>query len=141
VASIPVTQLSQVTTIAAYKGPTPPAEYLREIEAIVPGGAQQILDWTRTETEHRRAIEREEQALERLAITEDVRIVRRGQEFGMAGVALCIVAALIAALTGHDTVGVALAAALVGLAGAFLAARLIGSRTSDSGSTNKKPSC
>jgi hypothetical protein len=84
-------------------------------------------------------MEREDRALQRTALTENVRIVRRGQEFGITGVALCLAAVLIAALTGHDTVGVALAAALVGLAGAFLAGRLIGGDKTDHGSSDKKP--
>ncbi len=39
-----------------YQGPTPPADYLRQIEEIIPGGAERVLCLSEKEQIHRHAV-------------------------------------------------------------------------------------
>jgi len=103
-----------------FRGPLPPPAILRGYEALKPGTASRIIGWVENESEHRRDLERRQQAWDNW---KDVT--------GM-GAAFVLTAGIIAVgayLLLHDKqIGgiVALVGALVPLAGAFYLVHKIG---------------
>jgi len=113
----PVLEATQVS--AFYAGPLPPPQMLEKYEAVVPGLAGKIVDWTEAETQHRRGLERDQQ-------NEQIRILGRAQFFGV-GVALFGIAvggAIVAFSPGFATATVASVMVICAIGGPFAARRL-----------------
>lgn len=104
------------------RSPLLPPTLLREYNDVVPGLAEKLVEWTETESEHRRSMEKK-------AFEETRKLQSRGQWFGgtVSIIGLCL-AALIAYLSPTaSSATVAVIIAIVSVGGPF-AARLLASR-------------
>ena len=93
-----------------YYGPTPPPDFLKEINEIVPGAAKDIINNANKQTTHRIDSEKEAQ-----------RQSWMGQIFAFVLSILALVATVVLAMYGHDTVaGIVGGTTIVGLATVFV---------------------
>jgi uncharacterized membrane protein len=104
------------------RSPLLPPRLLREYNDVVPGLAQKLVEWTETESEHRRGMEKK-------AFEETRKLQSRGQWIGGA---VSIIGLCFAALIGYlsptaSSATVAVIIAIVSVGGPF-AARLLASR-------------
>lgn len=112
-------------TIARFRSPYPPAEYLAELERLVPGAAERLMDQADTQAAHRRTLE------SRVVNGAEAR-ADRGQWMGLAVAVLFLVGSLIVILAGHPIVGGILATIdLVALVSLFVLGRTTQARGID----------
>jgi uncharacterized membrane protein len=99
---------------------------LAQYDQIVSNGAERILRLAESQVAHRHAQERALLGAEIAAGEAAAQLRWRGQSFAFAIGLATLAASLAAALSGHDSVAVALAVgSLVGAAAAFLGLRLV----------------
>ena len=104
-----------VVEAASFSGPLPPPTMYREYERALPGSAERILVMAEKEQNHRIAWEAS-------APGASARETNLGQWLGFAIAVVCIGAAVLPAMSGHDWVaGIALGVSPAGLVGRFLA--------------------
>ena len=90
---------------ATWSGPLPPPAALEGFERIHPGSAKLIIDHMIAEGEHRRKIEQQAIDLDRLTLTGEHSIVRRGQWFGVIISILVLGGGIGLAYAGRDVSG------------------------------------
>lgn len=88
-----------------YKGPLPHPKILADFEALVPGSAQRILDNFHTESDHRRAMEKDESEAARGFFSRELDYRRRGQTLGFAITVMAFAAAGVAFWKGQPVAG------------------------------------
>lgn len=104
-------------TIAQFRSPYPPTEYLAELEKLVPGGAKHVMDQADAQADHRRGLEA------RVVNGGEAR-ADRGQWMGLAVAVLFLVAAVVVILLGQPIVGGLIATVdLVALVSVFVLGR------------------
>ena len=74
-------QTAMVTT--AFQGPLPPPSLLREYDSVVPGLAQEIVQWTTSQTAHRQGIESRSIAIDEKLSTWYIVEILMGQLFAL----------------------------------------------------------
>lgn len=127
-------QTSVVAT--AFQGPLPPPSLLLEYDAVVPGLAQEIVQWTTSQTAHRQGIEHRAMAIDEKMSTWYVVEVLLGQLFALI-IALTVIAAVVfLALKGAEIAAGALGT--VGFGG-IIAAFITGRRKRTSSESKETP--
>lgn len=100
-----------------YSGPTPPPDHLREVESVIPGGAERLLKMAEKNQDHQIAWEMKVLAIEgRSSIL--------GLWFGVFALILLVSAALASLLMGYEGIALALVGTTaLGLIPAFIKGR------------------
>lgn len=91
-------QGQSITSLTAFSGPIPPPMFLEQYEKLVSGSAKRFLDEPHCEAEHRRT-------LEKLMVTEQIKLSKRGQWMAFSLASICIGAAFTAIFFGYDLAG------------------------------------
>lgn len=120
--------LSIQATYYRYRGPSPPPDYLKEIDEVIENGAERVFKKFEQQSDHRREIETK-------VITSQISQSSRGQVFGFTIGLVGLGLAFTAALLGHETFATILAAIdIVGLVSVFV----IGKREQEKDLKEKK---
>jgi uncharacterized membrane protein len=104
----------RVFAMEMYAGPIPHPAILGQLEGVIPGSAQQILDDAHDQSQHRRD-------MEKIQIEAAISDGRRGQWFGFIIAMTVVVGSITLIALGQSIIGLAgLITALVGLVGLFI---------------------
>ncbi|PWB34680.1 DUF2335 domain-containing protein [Pseudomonas sp. SDI] len=120
----------------SFQGPLPPPALLQEYDAVVPGLAKEIVQWTTSQTAHRQGIEDRAMSIDEKMSTWYVVEVLLGQLF-----ALIIALTVIGAVVYLATQGREVAAGVLGTVGfgGIVAAFITGRRKRTPSESNEKP--
>lgn len=80
-----------------FSGPLPPPEDLNRYDQIIKNGAERIMKRAERQSAHRMEIEK-------IAIKEQLKQSGKGQNFGFILAILFLIASIVLAMTGHETV-------------------------------------
>lgn len=113
---------SVVTT--AFQGPLPPPSLLKEYDGVVPGLAEEIVQWTTSQTGHRQGIESRAMAIDEKLSTWYVVEILIGQLFALIIALSVIVAVVYLAVRDHEVAASALGTVgFGGIIAAFITGR------------------
>lgn len=130
-------QNGQTLVATSFQGPLPPPALLEDYDAIVPGLAAQIVEWTTSQTAHRQQIESRTVAIDEKLSTAYVIETLLGQLFAFL-ITLSVLAGTVY-LAMHDHSGAAATLGALGFGG-IITAFIVGRRTRSAEDPSEKKS-